>query len=175
MGFCFNPHLFHVGTGRLTARDEPNPQVGWDGTTGKYCLVETQARGVVGPLAEPEAYEKSNPGCGKNQQSYESMTRQAVKPGRPGHLTGMERPISSVQAGERSENGKPALPRLDLRAEPEARALAGLRCDRRRCLQGREFAFLLRILRGTSEGSYKTRGQQSYAHKLPNKIRFTSE
>lgn len=102
------------------------------------------------------------------------MTRQAVKPGRPGHLTGMERPISSVQAGERSENKKPALPRLDLQAEPEARALAGLRCDRRRCLQGREFAFLLRILRGTLEGSYETRGQQSYAHKLPNQTRYVS-
>lgn len=60
-GFRFNLHLFHVGMGRLTARDKPNPQVGWDGTTGKYCLAETQARGVVGPLAEPKAYEKSNP------------------------------------------------------------------------------------------------------------------
>ena len=89
-------------------------------------------------------------------------------------MTGMERPISSVQAGERSENKKPRA-RLDLQAEPEARALAGLRCDGRRCLQGIEFAFLLRILRGTLEESYETRGQQSYAHKLPNGIRFTSE
>lgn len=89
---------------------------------------------MVGPLAEPKAYKES-----KQEPTKGSMTKQAVKPGRPGHLTGMERPISSVQAGERSDNKKPALPlRLDLRARPEARALAGLRYNRRRCLQGRE-------------------------------------
>lgn len=93
-GFRFNRNLFHVGMGRLTARDKPNPQVGWDGTTGKYCLAKTQARGVVGPLAEPKACEAR----GGNRRSYGSVTRQAVEPGRPGHLTGMERPISSVQA-----------------------------------------------------------------------------
>ena len=43
--------FFSSETKCLPARYKLNPQVGWDGTTGKYCLAKTQAQSVVCPLA----------------------------------------------------------------------------------------------------------------------------
>lgn len=44
LGSYFNLHLFHVGMGRLTARDNPNPQVREDGTTGKLSSEDAGAK-----------------------------------------------------------------------------------------------------------------------------------
>ena len=82
---------------------------------------ETQARGVVDPSAKPKAYEKSNP-----KRKPTKLRKRNRANGQAGKAGPFAFDGNGEAAGKRSKNEKPALPRLDLWAGPEARALAGL-------------------------------------------------
>ena len=98
--FNFNSILesLSIRTKDILARNKLNPQVRLDGTTGKYCLTKTQAQSVVAPLAFFLLAETIQEKWRQEPTNYRNITKQAVEPGGPGHLTGMRRPISSVQA-----------------------------------------------------------------------------